>query len=261
MTLKVHGTGWALREWAWTVHLSALVSGVVAVLFGFVFAGVAPDYTPPLVFLVGWAGCTYLLFRRRHAIEDSYVTRLLTSTGYAQMRQVETVSVSLGTGLAVALLVAIVVGLVGTAPSGLLQRVALSIAIVWPVTTFATSVGWPVRKRTDLVIDDIRARSSTPVRELTIRNIGDGPVDLHGAKIVDAYNELYHIGIDASLRPGARSKFEIPEEFELATHERYEVLSLPFGFAVMKDAIVPEIVTRDGTAYVLFWIDQVSDRT
>jgi hypothetical protein len=259
VTLRVHDAGWTLGEWARTVHLSALIAGVVAILYGFAFTGVAPGWTLPLVFLVGWVVATYLLFRRRHAVEDSYITRKLTSTGYAQMRQVDTISVAVGTGLLAALVVAVVVWLVGTTPSGDLQRAALTIAIVWPSVTLATSVGWPDRVRTDLVIDDIRARSSTPVRELTIRNIGDSSVNLHGAKVLDAFNELYHIGIDTTLGAGSRAKFEIPEEFELATHERYEVLGLPFGFSVMRNADDPRIVTRDGNAYVLRWIDQVSN--
>lgn len=257
VTLRAHGVGWTLTEWARTLHLSALIAAVVAALSGFVFAGVAPDYTPPAVFLGGWAVGAYLLFRRRHAIEDSYLSRLLTKTGYAQMRQVETLSVSVGTGLAVAILVAVVVGLLGTAPSSTVRRTGLSIAIVWPVVTFATSVGWPEREHTDLVIDDIRARSSTSVRELTVRNTGDAPVDLAGANVVDAFDELYYVGIDTTLGAGGRAKFEIPPDFELATHERYDVFGLPFGFVVMKEATDPEIVTRNGRAYVLRWIDQV----
>lgn len=259
VTLRVHGAGWTITEWGRTLHLSALFAAVVAVLSGFAFAGVAPGYTPPVVFLVGWAVCAYLLFRRRHAIEDSFVTGLLTRTGYAQMRRIETVSVSLGTGLAVALIVAIVVGLAGTAPSGTLRRAGLSIALVWPVVTFATSVGWPDAERSDLVIDDINVRSSTEVRELTLRNIGDRPVNLRNAKVIDAYNELYHVGVDTTLGAGSRAKFEIPEEFELATHERYELFGLPFGFVVMREATDPEVVTRDGRAYGLRWIDQVRD--
>lgn len=258
VTLEVHDLGWTVTEWARTLNMGGLIGGLVAILAGFVFAGVAPGYMPPAVFLVGWAVCAYLLFRRRQAIEDSYVTRVLTRTGYAQLRRVDTVSVSLGTGLAVAVLVAVVVGVAGTAPSGVLARTALSIVVVWPVVTFATSVGWPDVERTDLVIDDITVRSSTDVRELTVRNVGDRPVDLQGAKVVDAADELYHIGFDSTLGAGGTVKFEIPAEFELATHERYALFGLPLGLVLMKDATEPEVVTRDGRAYVLRWIDQVS---
>lgn len=260
VTLEVHDAGWTITEWARTLNMGALIGALVAVLAGFVFAGVAPGYMPPAVFLLGWAVCAYLLFRRRQAIEDSYVTGLLTRTGYAQLRQVDTVSVSLATGLVVALLVAILVAVAGTAPAGVLARAALSIVVVWPVVTFATSVGWPDAERTDLVIDDISVRTSTDMRELTIRNVGDRPVDLRGARVVDAANELYHTGFHSTLGAGGTAKFEIPKEFELATHERYEVFGLPLGLVVMKDATEPEIVTRDGKAYVLFWIDQVEDQ-
>lgn len=260
VTLEVVDLGWTIIGWARTLNMGGLIGGLVAVLAGFVFAGVAPGYMPPAVFLIGWAVCTYLLFRRRQALEDSYVTRLLTKTGYAQMRQVDTVSVSLGTGLVVALVVAALVGIAGTAPSGLLGRTALSIAVVWPVVTFATSLGWPDSELTDLVIDDISVRTSTEMRELTIRNIGDRPVNLEDAKVVDATNEVYHLGFNSTLGAGGRAKFEIPEDFELATHERYEVFGLPGGLVLMKNATDPEIVTRDGKAYALDWIDQVTDR-
>lgn len=258
VTLRVHEQGWTLLEWGQRLNVSALIAGVIAVLSGFVFAGVAPGYMPPVVFLVGWAICTYLLFRRRHTIEDSFVTDLLTRTGYAQLRQVETVSVSIGTGLVVAVIVAILVGVAGTAPNSAFQRIVLSILIVWPVVTIATSLGWPSHEWTDLVIDDISVRS-TDQRELTVRNRGDKPVNLHNAKVMDANNNLYHIGINKKLTPGETAKFEIPQDFELATHDRYEVLALPFGFVLMMEATEPKIVTWDGKAYVLFWIDQLTD--
>ena len=260
VTLRAHEAGWPIVEWAKTVHLSAVIAGVVAILYGFAFTGVAPGWTLPVMFLVGWAVTTYLLFRRRHAVEDSYLKRKLTSSGYAQIRKVDTVSVAIVTGLVVAVLFAVVVGLVGTTPAGSLQRAGLTIAIVWPAVTLATSVGWPDTNRADLVIDDIRARSSTAVRELTIRNIGDETVNLQGAKVLDAFNELYHVGIDTSLGAGSRAKFEIPEEFELATHEQYEVIGLPFSYSIMREAADPKIVTRDGCAYILQWIDQVADQ-
>lgn len=258
VTLRVHEQGWTLLEWGQRLNVSALIAGVIAILSGFVFAGVAPGYLPPVVFLVGWAICTYLLFRRRHTIEDSIVTDLLTRTGYAQMRQVETISVSIGTGLVVAVIVAILVGVAGTAPSSAFQRIVLSVLIVWPVVTIATSLGWPSHEWTDLVIDDISVRS-TDQRELTVRNRGDKPVNLHNAKVVDANNNLYHIGINKTLTPGETAKFEIPQDFELATHDRYEVLALPFGLVLMMEATEPKIVTWDGKEYILFWIDQLTD--
>ena len=258
-TLQVTGTAWTVVEWARALNMSALVAGLVALLSAFVFSGVAPGYVPPAVFVVGWGLCLFLLHRRRTGMGDSFVTRFLVSSGYAQMRQIETVSVSVGTGLAAGLVVGIIVGVGGVAPSGPLRRALLSIAVVWPVVTFATSVGWPDAERNDLVIDDISVRTSTELRELTVRNVGDRPVDLRGAKVIDATSEMYHIGFDQTLGAGGTAKFEIPEDFELATHERYEVSSLPRGLALMRDASEPEIVTRDGKAYVLVWIDQLDE--
>lgn len=258
-TLQATGAEWTIVEWARALNVSALVAGLVALLSAFVFSGVAPAYVPPAVFLAGWGICVFLLHRRRTGMGDSVVTRLLVNSGYAQMRQIETASVSVGSGLAAGLVVGILVGVAGTAPSGPLRRALLSVAVVWPVVTFATSVGWPDAERNDLVIDDISVRTSTELRELTVRNVGTRPVDLRGAKVIDATNEMYHIGFNQTLSAGGTAKFEIPEEFDLATHERYEISSLPRGLALMRDASEPEIVTLDGKAYVLVWIDQLDD--
>jgi hypothetical protein len=257
LTLRVTERGWTLFSWAQILYTSALISGVVSVLTTFAFAGVVPGYTPSVVFLVGWAVYLYLLYRRRSGLQDSVVTRLLTNSGYAQMRQVDTVPVSIGTGLAFAVVVAILVGTVGTTPDSQIQRAGLSVVFVWPVVTLATSIGWPSRDRTELAFEDIHVRDSTQLRELTIRNLGDYAINLHKAKITDANDKLFEIKIDVTLSAGEAAKFEIPEIFELAAHNRYEVFSLPLGYLVTRESDEPTIVTRDGKQYVLRWIDQV----
>jgi len=259
LTLRLRDRGWTLREWARTLYTSALIGGVVAALTAFAFAGRAPGYTPAAVFLSGWGICLYLLFRRRHRIEDSVVTRLLTSTGYAQMRQIDTVPVSIGTGLVLAVVVAVLVGVFGTTPESAVRRAGFSVLLVWPVVTFATSLGWPSRERTTLVLEDINVRNSTELREVTIRNLGDWPVDLRGAKITDANDTLYQININVSLGAGEAAKFEMPEIFELAAHDRYEVIALPFDLVLTREATEPTVVTRDGREFKLLWIDQVPD--
>lgn len=259
VTIRLRNRGWTLREWTQSLYTSILVGGVVAALATFAFAGVVPGYTPPVVFLVSWGVCLYLLFRRRHAVGDSPISRLLTRTGYAQMRQVETIPVSVGTGLALALIVAALVGVAGTTPDSAAQRTGLSILLVWPVVTLATSLGWPSRERTDLVFEDINVRDSTGRREITIRNLGDRPVTLRNAKITDANNRLYQINIDVSLGAGEAARFEIPEIFELAAHDRYEVFDLPFGLVLTREASEPMITTRAGRQYKLLWLDQLQD--
>lgn len=249
--------GWTFKEWMRTMYVSALIGAVVATLSTFAFAEVAPGYLPAAVFLAGWTVGIYLFYRRRHHVGDDAIARILTKTGYAQMRQVETASVSLLSGLGAGVVIAILVGFFGTTPGSLVQRAVLSIVLVWPVVTIATSIGWPSYERQALVIDDISVRSSTDLRELTVRNIGDAPVSLHNAKIQDAHNNLYHIAIRASLSAGESGKFEIPQDFELAARGQYEVGTLPFGLTIMKEAHHPRIVTRDGKLYVLRWIDQV----
>lgn len=259
LTLRLRDRGWTLREWARTLYTSALIGGVVAALTAFAFAGRAPGYTPAAVFLGGWGICLYLLFRRHHRIEDSVVTRLLTNTGYAQMRQIDTVPVSIGTGLVLAVVVAVLVGVFGTTPESAVQRAGFSVLLVWPVVTVATSLGWPSRERTTLVLEDINVRNSTELREVTIRNLGDWPVDLREAKITDANDTLYQININVSLGAGEAAKFEIPEIFELAAHDRYEVIDLPFGLVLTREATEPTVVTRDGREFKLLWIDQVPE--
>lgn len=260
LTIRVRNRGWTLREWSRSLFTGALIGGIVAALGTFAFTGVAPGYLPPVVFLAGWGICLYLLYRRRHAVEGSVVTRLLTRTGYAQMRQVETIPVSVGTGLVLAVVVATLVGAAGTTPDSGTQRALLSLALVWPVVTLATSIGWPSRERTELVFEDINVRDSTELREITIRNLGDRPVNLHQAKITDANNRLYQIQINVALSAGEAARFEIPEMFELAAHDWYQVFDLPFGLVLTREASEPMIVTRRGRQYKLLWIDQVSDQ-
>lgn len=259
LTIKVRERGWSLFEWARSVYTSALISSVVSVLTTLAFAGVVPGYTPPFVFLVGWGFVLYLLYRRRGGMQDSFVSDWLTRSGYAQMRQVETLSVSIGTGLVLAVVVAILVGAFGTTPENQTARAALSTVIVWPVVTLATSLGWPSRVRTDLVFEDINVRNSTEMRELTIRNVGDWPVNLHKAKITDAHDKLFEIEINVTLGAGEAAKFEIPELFELASHDRYEVFDLPWRLILTREARKPKVVTRDGREYKLIWIDQLSE--
>ena len=257
-TIRFVERGWSVTEWTRSLYMSTLLAAVLAILTAFVFAGVVPGYLPAVVFLMAWAICLYLMFRRRETIEDSFITDLLTKTGYSQMRQVDPITVSLGTGFAVALIVAIIVGLFGTTPESALSRVMFSILLVWPVVTFATSVGWPSREHFDLVIADINVRSSTEQRELSIRNLGDHPIDLREAKIADAYNTVYHLYVNTTIGAGSSIKVEIPASFEMAASDRYPISSLPAGFVLTKLASEPKIVTRNGKQYTLIWIDQLS---
>lgn len=259
LTTVVRTRGWTLTEWTQTLFTSALVGAVVAALSTLAFVGVVPEYTPPGIFIIAWAICLYLLYRRHQQIEDSLITRMLTRTGYAQMRRVEPLSVSVGTGMILAFLVAIFVGVAGTLPENQFQRAGISMFLVWPAVTIATSIGWPSPEWTDLVIEDINVRSSTDQRELTLRNLGDRPINLREAKITDAYDTLYRANINVSLGAGEAAKLEIPEVFELAVHDRYKLYTLPFGLSLTKTATEPAVITRSGRKYNLLWIDQVEE--
>lgn len=259
LTIRIVEGEWTLTEWARSLYMSLLIAGVVAMLTAFVFAGVVPGYFPLAVLLISWAICLYLLLRRRQEVQDSFLTNLLKNTGYAQMRQVDTLTVSVWTGLVVAIVVAAIVGLFGTTPANAYHRVALSVILIGPAITIATSVGWPNREHIDLVISDINVRDSTEQRELTIRNLGNRPIDLRSAKIADAYNTVYHLYVNTTVGAGDSVKVEIPESFELAASDRYPVSSLPFGFGLTKLSSEPNIVTRDGKQYTLIWIDQVGE--
>lgn len=257
VTGRLRDQGWTIMEWTRALYTSALIGAVVAVLSTLAFLGVTPGYTPAAVFLGAWAVGIYLFYRRRRRHMDDIITRILTKTGYAQMRVVETFSVSIFTGLGAAIIVAILVGFGGTTPDSMVQRIILSVLIVWPGVTLGTSIGWPSKDRSALVMDDINVRSSSGIHELTLRNMGDEPVDIYRAKIQDADDRLYYVGIKARLSAGESGKFEIPQDFELAARGQYELVSLPFGLTLMKDSSHPKIVTRDGKKFVLRWIDQV----
>lgn len=249
---------WTISEWAKTLNSGLLAGLVVALLTAKMFTGVIDGLVIPIVFAGIWAGTIYGLYRRRAGMEDTYVHRILTKSGYAQMRQVDTLTVSIGSGLILAIVLGVITAFGGTFPSDTLNRVLLTVAIVWPAVTLATSVGWPNATRYDIVIEDISVRSSTGRREITFRNIGTRQINLRNAKLSDATNKHFNIGMNVTLSAGESSKFELPDSFELATHEPYEVADLPLGLHVTKDGTEPTIVTRDGREYVLRWIDQVS---
>jgi len=259
ITIKVRERDWTLLAWFRILCTSALIGSVIAVLGTLAFTGVVPGYTPPVVFLVSWGLCLYLLFRRSHTFEDSIITRILARTGYAQMRQVETMSVSMVTGLVIAALVALPVWAFGTTPTDDLQRAGLSILLVWPVITIAVSFGWPSREYNDLVIENINVRESTENRVITTRNFGDNPINLRKTKVTDANNKLYKINGAVTLGTGEAANFEIPESFELASHEQYELFGFPFDLVLMRMATKPEFITRDGRRFVLRWIDQLDE--
>jgi len=259
ITMKVRDRGWELLAWFRILCTSALIGSVIAVLTTFAFTGVVPGYTAPVVFLISWGLCLYLLFRRSHTFEDSIITRILARTGYAQMRQVETLSVSAVTGLAIAVLVALIVGKMGTTPDDPLRRAGFSILLVWPVITIAVSIGWPSRKYENLVIENISVRESTENRVITVRNFGDDPVKLRRTKVTDSNNKLYKINGEVTLGTGEAANFEIPETFELASHEQYKLFGFPFDLVLMRLATKPEYITRDGRRFVLRWIDQLDE--
>jgi len=259
LTVLVQRRGWTLLAWTQTLFTSALVGVVVAILTTFAFFGVIPPYSPPAVFLATWAVCTFLFYRRRQQVEGSLITRILTNTGYAQMRRVETLSVSVGTGMVLGFLVALIVGVAGTLPENQFQRAGVTMLLVWPLVTLATSTGWPSPEWTDLVIEDINVRSSTDLREVTIRNLGDRPIDLSSAKITDTHDTLYQANISVSLGAGEAAKFEIPEVFELAVHDRYKLFGFPFGLSLTRESTEPAVITRSGRKYQLLWIDQAQD--
>lgn len=258
LTLYLLEKEWDLAEWAKALNTGALISGVVAVLFAFVFANVVPGFGINVVFFLGWVLASYALARRTYAVEDSVVTRLLVSSGYAQMRQVNRLLVSVATGFGVGLLVAVLVGLFGSTPSSPILRTGLSISVVWPMVVVAVYWGWPSHERTNLIIEGIKPRDDGD-RELTVRNVGDSSVDLGRAKLRDAENRIYGMVTAVSLGAGQARKLRITEEFTLDSSGKYLVIDLPFGFSLEKEATHPSVITRDGRRFTLLWADEVTE--
>jgi len=252
----------ALRDLLGTLATATVVGGglaaAVVLLARLVGSLSLPGYVPLVVLFVTAPLTATLVVRSAQRDDGGYLSALLVKTGFAQVRKIQTLTVSLALGLLVgiggALLVSVGVG-------GILVT-ALSFLVVWLLATYA-ALRWFQRTddaRSDLVIVDVRDRSSGSRRELAVANERDERVDLRDAKIRDTEYDLYRTNIDVLLAPGQTETFDIPPGFSLFPSTDDLATDLPLGFSLSQSAEAPVIVTRDGEKFQLRWGEGVSGR-
>ncbi|MEF8783315.1 MAG: hypothetical protein V5A39_02190 [Haloarculaceae archaeon] len=244
------------RLWVGTVAGGGFAAGII-LLDWFVGPVDAPGYAPLVTLFVAAPLSAGILIRSAQRDDDGYLAALLVKTGFAQVRRIKSLTVALAIGLLVgvigALLAAVTVG-------GILPTL-LAFLLVWGLATYGV-LRWFQRTDTahsDLVIADIRDRSSGRRRELSVANQRDERVDLRNAKIRDTEYDLYRTNIDVLLAPGQTETFDIPPDFALFPSTDNLATDLPLGFSVSKSADAPVIVTQDGKKFKLRWGEGVAE--
>jgi ABC-type multidrug transport system fused ATPase/permease subunit len=216
-----------------------------------------PGYVP-LVALFTTAPLATAVLVRSAQRERGYLSELLVRSGFAQVRRIQSVTVALALGV----LVGVIGALLASLAVGTLLVTLLVFLVVWLLGTYA-ALRWFRRTdvaHSDLVIVDVRERSSGRRRELAVANERDERVDLREAKIRDTGYDLYRTNIDVVLGPGQTETFDIPPGFSLFPSTEAMASDLPLGFSVSQSADAPVIVTRDGEKFKLRWADGVRER-
>lgn len=241
-----------LSRWNRTIVAGGAIAGglAVGVVLVDVFApGLAIPWLVALgVLYLGWPLASFSILRQIRRSETGFFSVLLVKSGFAQMRQLETVTVSLAVGFLVALIVGGILQLL----VGAFQLTVVAFLVVWLFATLAA--GWWFERsitRTDLVIMEVRERSTNRSRELTVTNTGTETIDMRDAKIRDTEYDLYRTSMDIVLGAGQNGQFTIPPEFSLYPSEHDLGIDLPFGFSISQGADAPVLVTRDGVEYEL----------
>jgi len=241
-----------LSRWNKTIVTGWVLTGSAAgalVVVDLLVAEVAIHGIVPLVvFYLGWPVVSFLILRQIRTKEEGFFSVLLVKSGFAQMRQLQTVTVAVAVGFLFALLL-------GSATQilvGSLQIATVAFFVVWLVGTVVA--GWWFDRsitRTDLVIKEVRERSSNQSRELTVTNTGEDTVDMREAKIRDTEYDLYRTSMNIVLGAGQTGQFTIPPEFSLYPSEHDLGIDLPLGFSISQGAEAPVLVTREGVEYEL----------
>lgn len=216
-----------------------------------------PGYLPAVVLFVT-APLATAVFVRSAQRERGYLSELLVRSGFAQVRRIQSVTVALALG--------VLLGAIGAVLASLtvdnLVVTLLVFFLAWLLGSYL-SLRWFRRTdvaHSDLVIVDVRERSSGGRRELAVANERDERVDLRDAKIRDTGYDLYRTNIDVVLGPGQTEAFDIPPSFSLFPSTEAMASDLPLGFSVSQSADAPVIVTRDGEKFELRWADGVRER-
>lgn len=241
-----------LSRWNRVVLTGGVLAGGAAVgvvlVDALLLEHVLPGVVPLGVLYLGWPLASFLILRQIRRSEKGFFSVLLVKSGFAQMRQLQTVTVALAVGFLFALVVAVVLQVV----LSVFQVTTVAFLVVWLLGTLAA--GWWFDRsitRTDLVVEEVRERSTNRSRELTVTNTGEETIDMRNAKIRDTEYDLYRTSMEIVLGAGQTGQFTIPPEFSLYPSEHDLGIDLPFGFTISQGADAPVLVTREGVEYEL----------
>ncbi|OIB58996.1 hypothetical protein [Natrialba sp. SSL1] len=208
-----------------------------------------------LTFLVTWplaAGLLLLQDRRSTTADSSFSS---VRTGYAHTKGLESRTLSVIVGFSVGVAGGVGLWYGGTWYSGHVPlAVTVTAALVlWVGTTIVVYNRYAAATsaRTELTIVALRTPDSRSTRELAIRNDSASAIDLSESRIRDTEFDLYRLGVNITLKPGAVCSFEIPESF--STEPNDDSVALPLGYSLKRGGETPTLLTKTGTIYSLQW--------
>lgn len=199
---------------------------------------------------------TYPLDRR------GTIRRVLVGTGFRQRRRISPGRIGFLIALVPALVIAAVVA---RAIPGVALSLPSVVDVLGVVTVFAATVGlltaivaWLLAYQNDNYVSTVL--TVVAVRELdddtqsvTLRNDGDGPVELWRAKVVDSRGNRYELDDDVSFRPGDRRDLKLPASFDVEPTD-YRVPPL-LGW-LYDDERTTTVYNRDGDTFRPTWEDE-----
>ncbi|WP_152421952.1 hypothetical protein [Natrialba chahannaoensis] len=242
--------------WAQSVIVGCLCAVVAALVLGsFTLVSELTGTAVVLGFLVTWplAAGLLLLQDRRSATADSSFSSV--RTGYAHTKGLESRTLSVIVGFSVGVAGGVALWYIGTWYTGRVPlAVTATIALVlWVGTTVLVYNRYAAATtaRTELTVVALRTPDSRPTRELAIRNDSAAAIDLSESRIRDTEFDLYRLGVNVTLKPGAVCSFEIPESFSIAPND--DSVELPLGYSLKRGGETPTLLTRTGAIYSLQW--------
>lgn len=242
--------------WAQSMLVGCLCAIVVmAALGGAALLGRVHPSAVVLGFLVSWplsSGLLLLQDRRRFGADSSLSS---VKTGYVHTKGLESRTLSVIVGFLIAVLGGLALRYVGLWYFGhfRVSATVLGSILLWIGATVLVYNRYEATTthRTDIAIVTVSAPESRPTRELSIKNRAATSVDLSESRIRDTEFDLYRLGVDLTLRPGAVCTFEIPESFSLEPND--DSIDLPLGYSLKRGEETPTLFTKSGDIYPLQW--------
>lgn len=183
----------------------------------------------------------------------------LVKSGIRQRSRMTPSHIAIGIGLVFALVFTVLVSdwVLGItlASFSLLDALAiLSLLLLSFLASTALVVKYLVYENSHYVRESLTIVSVTDnddeTQSVVLRNDGDLPVQLWGAKLADSRGNQYRLEKDVRFRPGDRRSFRIPEGFDIETTD-YKV---PTGLGLLyDDERATTVYDRTGDMFLLEW--------